>query len=346
MLVAWLAAMLILSVFGLAISSSVSNATEDDGEVEEQAPPFELPVDEENAEGAIDRAEDAAEDGAATFLKVEGYEPWAALVINAGDPAGVDEVTVDFEDNTLIIEATDSNDTNQVNILINKAFADEYLAEAESDLEIETSDAVNYEGLDESNASAGGGAMYVFHIDHFSTQTIEMSQVIDFDIPIPGERHYGEATDAAAHGAATFLKVEGYEPWAALVINAGHQDGIDEVTVDFDGETLIIEATDEKEEPNHVTILMNKEFADEHLAEAEDDLNIETSDAVNYEGLDESNATVGGLAMYVFHIEEFSTQTIEVSAADLMPFGGTTLFLVLVAVAIPVAIYTLKKKKQ
>jgi len=347
MLVTWLAAMLILSVFGLAISSSVSFATEDDGEDEEQDPPFDPPV--ENGETHRNRAEDAAAHGAATFLQVEGYEPWAALVINAGDPAGVDEVTVAFEDDTLIIEATDSNDTNHVNILINKAFADEYLAEAESDIEIEVSDAVNYRGLDESNASAGGGAMYVFHIEHFSTQTIEMS-IPPFDLPGDVENAEGaidRAEDAAAHGAATFLKVEGYEPWAALVINAGDPAGVDEVTVDFDGETLTIEATDDND-ANHVTILMNKAFADEHLADSEGDLEIETSDAVNYEGLDESNASAGGGAMYVFQVTGFSTQTIEVSAADWLPdwlpFLGIPLLLV--AMAIPVAYYTLKKKKQ
>ncbi|MEF8832978.1 MAG: hypothetical protein V5A66_05630, partial [Candidatus Thermoplasmatota archaeon] len=147
MLVAWLAAMLILSVLGIAISSDVSFATQDDGE---ESQPFDPPVDD--GEARENRAEDAAANGSATFIKVEGYDPWAALVINAGDPAGVDAVTVDFENNTLIIEATDSNETNHVSILINKAFADEHLAEAEDDLEINTSDAVNYDGLDESNA--------------------------------------------------------------------------------------------------------------------------------------------------------------------------------------------------
>ncbi|MFW6064552.1 MAG: hypothetical protein ACOC8Y_03140 [Candidatus Natronoplasma sp.] len=346
MLVAWLASMLILSVFGLAISSGVSLASEDDGEESEQGPPFELPVDDKNAEGAIDRAEDAAEDGAATFLKVEGYEPWAALVINAGDPAGVDEVTVDFEEDTLIIEATDSNDTNHVSILINKAFADEYLADAESDLEIELSDAVNHEGLDESNESAGGGPMYVFQVEHFSTQTIEMSSQPDLPFNPPnrnGEAFRNEAENAASSGAATFLYVEDYEPWAALVINAGDPAGVDAVTVSFEDDTLTIEATDGND-TNHVTILLNKAFADEHLADSEGDLNIETSDAVNYDGLDESNASAGGRAMYVFQIEHFSTQTIEMSAEDSIPFLGTPMLLI--AVAIPVAYYTLKKKKQ
>ncbi|MBS3781931.1 MAG: hypothetical protein KGY68_04915 [Candidatus Thermoplasmatota archaeon] len=313
MLVAWLATMLILSVFGLAMSSV---ASEDDGEESDSGPPFEPPV--EDGEAHRNRAENASSNGSATFLQVEDYEPWAALVINAGDPSGVDVVTVDFENDTLIIEATDSNETNHVSILINKAFADEYLAEAESDLEINTSDAVNYDGLDNSNESAGGGAMYVFHIEHFSTQTIEMSSQ-PFEPPVEdGETHRNRARNASANGAATFLQVEGYEPWAALVINAGDPRGIDLVTVSFENDTLIIEATDSND-TNHVSILINKAFADEYLAEAESDLEINTSDAVNYDGLDNSNESAGGGAMYVFHIEHFSTQTIEMSSQPIDP---------------------------
>jgi len=346
LLVAGLASMLVLSVFGLAISTDVSLAFEDDEEENEQGPPFDPPV--ENGEAHRNRARNASRQGAATFLQVEDYEPWAALVINAGDPEGVDLVTVSFENDTLIIEATDSNDTNHVNILINKEFADEYLAEAESDIEIEVSDAVNYEGLDNSNASAGGGAMYVFHIEHFSTQTIEMSGP-PFDPPFnppnrAGEAFRNRAENASSRGAATFLYVEDYEPWAALVINAGDPAGVDAVAVSFENETLRIEATDSND-TNHVTILINKAFADEHLADSEGNLNIETSDAVNYDGLDESNASAGGRAMYVFHIEHFSTQWIEISEEDrIIPFLGTSM--ILVAVAVPVAYYTLKKKRQ
>ncbi len=182
-LVVWIILMLVLSTSAILVSSGSSSIYSEDRDVNESErnsgrargreidPPVDIP---EKADAFLNRAENAAS-GAATFLKVEGYEPWAALVINAGDPEGVDEVTVSFEDDTLIIEATDDNDTNHVTILMNKAFADEYLADAEDDLEIETSDAVNYEGLDNSNASAGGRAMYVFHIRHFSTQTIEVS---------------------------------------------------------------------------------------------------------------------------------------------------------------------------
>lgn len=141
-----------------------------------QAPiEFDPPAGGDNAEGYVNEAQNAAANGAVTFLRVEGYEPWAALVVNAGDPRGVDAVTASFEDDTLTIEAQDSNSTNHVTILINKKFADEHLADSEGDIDIETSDAVNYEGMNDSNESAGGNAVYVFQISEFSTQTIKMS---------------------------------------------------------------------------------------------------------------------------------------------------------------------------
>ncbi len=300
----------------------------------------------EEGETHRNRAENAAAHGAATFLRVEDYHPWAALVVNAGDPDGVDAVTVDFENETLTIKAKDSNHTNHVTILINKNFADEYLADSEGNLEINTSEAVNYEGLDEDNET-DDGAMYVFHIEHFSTQTIELSQGKgDPPIDIPpveeGNTHRNRAENAGAHGAATFLKVEGYEPWAALVVNPGDPNGVDLVTISFENDTLTIEATDSNE-TNNVTIVINKNFADEHLADSEGDLNIETSDAVNYEGQEESEDGEGP-GMYVFHIEHFSTQTIEISAQDSIPFLGTPLMLI--AIAIPVMIYAITKKEQ
>ncbi len=293
-----------------------------------------------------DMVEEAASQGAASFLKVEGYEPWAVMVVNAGDPRGVDMVTVSFEDGVLRIEATDSNHTNHVTILMNKEFADLHLAEAESDLEIETSDAVNYEGLNEAHEIAADQAVYVFHIENFSTQWIEVSgrtPPSDFVPPVEDAKgYYDSAKNAAAHGAVTFLKVEGYEPWAAAVVNAGDPRGVDMVTVSFEDGVLRIEVTDNNH-TNHVSILMNRAFADEHLADAEGDLEIETSDAVNYEGLDRSNASVGGGAVYVFHVENFSTQWIEVSAAEDIPHAG--FILLLVAVAIPAVYYVFRKKE-
>jgi len=330
----------ILSVILIAlipVSIATTSIAEESGPIDEFDPPV------EGGEMFRNRARNASSNGAATFLKVEDYEPWAALVINAGDPRGVDSVTASFEDDTLRIEAQDNNHTNRVTILINKEFADEYLADAEGDLEIETSDAVNYDGLDNSNASAGGGAVYVFHIEHFSTQYIEMSGIVDIDPPVEGgETFRNTAQNAASYGAASFIWVEDYEPWAALVINAGDPAGIDSVTVSFEDDTLRIEAQDSNS-INHVTILINKAFADEHLADAEADLEIETSDAVNYDGLDNSNASAGGGAVYVFHIEHFSTQWIEMSADDSIPFIGIPL--ILMAGAVPVAYYYFKKKE-
>ncbi|MFW5927727.1 MAG: hypothetical protein ACOCSL_00895 [Thermoplasmatota archaeon] len=171
----------VLSVL-LLILIPLSMSTMSIADESEPIDDFEPPVD--GGEAFRNRAENAAANGAATFLRVEGYEPWAALVINAGDPAGVDAVTASFEDDTLRIEATDNNSANSVTILINKAFADEHLAEAEGDLEIETSDAVNYDGLENSNTSAGGGAVYVFHIEDFSTQWFEITA--DQSIPFVG----------------------------------------------------------------------------------------------------------------------------------------------------------------
>ncbi|MFO7991358.1 MAG: hypothetical protein R6U61_03570 [Thermoplasmata archaeon] len=315
--------------------------------VQSQSYEFTPPV--EGAEGYVNQARNASSYGAATFLQVEGYTPWAALVINAGNPDGVDMVTVTFDDetDTLTIEAQDSNDTNHASIMVNKAFADEYIADSEGNLDISTSDAVNYEGLDNSNESAGGGAVYVFHIEHFSTQTVSMSPVDenDFEPPVDGgEAFTKEAKNAAANGAVTFLRVEGYEPWAALVVNAGDPHGVDAVTVDFDKDedTLTIEAQDSNT-TNHVTILVNKAFADKYIAESEGDLKVDTSDAVNYEGLENSNDSAGGGAVYVFHIEHFSTQSIKVSAEE-APFPGFAVLLL--ASAVPVAYYAYKKKRQ
>ncbi len=117
------------------------------------------------------------------------------------------------------------------------------------------------------------------------------------------------------------------------------------MTLSFENDTLTIEATDSNES-NNVTIVVNREFADEHLADSEGNLDIETSDAVNYEGKEESENGEGS-GKYVFHIEHFSTQTIEISAQDeskdSVPFLGSSLMLI--AIAIPVILYGIKKKK-
>jgi len=216
--------------------------------------------------------------------------------------------------------------------------------EPQSDLDPDTIYTVTVKGGGNGVKDLAGNPMESDYVWSFDTD-LEASDP-PFDPPVDGgEAHENRAENAASNGAATFLWVEGYQPWAALVINAGDPAGIDAVTVSFEDETLTIEATDSNS-TNHVTILINKAFADEHLADSEGDLNIETSDAVNYDGMDESNASAGGGGVYVFQVEEFSTQTIEMSAEDTedTPFLGT--LMLLIAMAIPVVYYTLKKKKQ
>ncbi len=165
----------------------------------------------------------------------------------------------------------------------------------------------------------------------------------DFEPPLDGAQAYmDQAENAAAHGAATFIKVDGYEPWAVLVINAGNPMGVDLVTVTFDNGVLRIEATD-SDSTNHATILMNKEFANQHLADAEGNLEIETSDAVNYRGLNQSHPGAGNNAMYVFQIEHFSTQWIEISTKE-APFPGFAW--VLLAAVVPVVFFAVRKKER
>lgn len=140
-----------------------------------QQPPIDLPSQFQCAFG------EATSLSAVTFLCVEGYAPWAALIVEAGDPFGIDQATATFDGTTLRIEVTDSDEGVDPNviILINKAFADDHLVEFGSDPAIQTSDAVNYEGLESSHTQAPGGIggpFYVFIISSFSTQFIEMSK--------------------------------------------------------------------------------------------------------------------------------------------------------------------------
>lgn len=127
-------------------------------------------------ESAIGIATGAGGTGVATFVFADDVEPWAALVVNAGTPDGIDRVLVTFsmEDKTVTIEAEDEVSTNVVTILVNKAFIDDYIQSAESTLSIEVSEAVNYQGVT-SSADAGGAMVYVFVITHFSVQSISIS---------------------------------------------------------------------------------------------------------------------------------------------------------------------------
>lgn len=139
----------------------------------------------EGANSYKDKAENIGY-GAASFLFVDGYTPWAAMIVNAGDPGGVDMVTVSFDEETetLSIELTDSNSTNHATVLVNKNFADKYIADA--NLTFDLSDAVNYDGMEESNETASD--VYVFQVEHFSTQTIKVSDggTAPNDTPAPG----------------------------------------------------------------------------------------------------------------------------------------------------------------
>lgn len=140
--------------------------------------PIDIPFDEIHEK--IGRANGAGASGVATFMKAEGYDRWASLVINAEDANGVESVTIEFKDEKLVIEVTDEKEDNYVTILVNKNFVDEHISNSEGNLNIETSSgAVVYQGLDESHPSAGGGAVYVFQIEHFSTHNIEISSAED-----------------------------------------------------------------------------------------------------------------------------------------------------------------------
>ncbi|NIN69504.1 MAG: hypothetical protein GTO63_33435 [Anaerolineae bacterium] len=139
-------------------------------------PPVELPpVPYPDIEFAIGVATGAGGTGVATFLFTEGRDPWAALVVEAGTPDGIDRVTVTFsmETKTLTIEAEDIEPTNEVSILVSKAFVVAFIESLEDGLVIEVSEAINYQGPTIS-ADAGGAEVYVFVVTHFSLQSIRI----------------------------------------------------------------------------------------------------------------------------------------------------------------------------
>lgn len=129
------------------------------------------------SEWAVAHASNAAHGGAATFIYAEGVTPWAVLVINAGDPHGVAAVNVSYDANTktLTVTAQDSNSTNHVTILVNKAFVDRFISAAQGVLDVRMTNGVRDEGEAASHPGAGGSDVYVFQVDHFSTQVITMS---------------------------------------------------------------------------------------------------------------------------------------------------------------------------
>lgn len=150
-------------------------------------PPFDLPPVPFDVESAIGVATGAGGTGAATFVFAEGADHWAALVVRAGSPDGVERVTVTFETETrtLTIQLEDSRPTNVASVLINEEFVATLIETAEEEVIIEVSQAVNYEGVGASE-DAGGAQVYVFAVTHFSVQTIRISSQA-----IPGDTFMG-----------------------------------------------------------------------------------------------------------------------------------------------------------
>lgn len=140
--------------------------------------------------------------------------------------------------------------------------------------------------------------------------------------PIPGKivkTAIGLAQNAGGLDNATFIFAEEDGPWAALVVNAGTEDGVDRVSLTYtsDTRTLTIEAEDAAP-TNVVTILVNLEFVEALVAPPDGRLIVRISDAVTYQGLVASD-DAGGEEVYVFVVTHFSVQTIRISPASLEP---------------------------
>ncbi len=141
------------------------------------APPVELPpIPGKSVEIAIGIAQNAGGRGVATFVFAQEDGLWAALVVNATTPDGVDRVSVAYtlETRTLTIEVEDEVPSNVVTILVNGAYVEDLVAASDGSLIVEVTDAVNYGGLVASE-DAGGEEVYVFIVTHFSVQTIRLS---------------------------------------------------------------------------------------------------------------------------------------------------------------------------
>ena len=171
---------------------------------------------------------------------------------------------------------------------------------------------------------------------------------IGIDMPVDYEVHMNQGVNVGT-GAVDFIYVEGYEPFAVMVVNAGSP--VDYVNVSYSrmNKELVIEATDAKA-TNNVIILVNKAFVDEFIA-TQENTNFSVSDAVNYEGLDnkfndleESSETIDG-AYYVFMITGFSTQTITISSTSLFTPMNSTIILAVVVILV-IAVYMVKKKNK
>lgn len=141
--------------------------------------------------------------------------------------------------------------------------------------------------------------------------------------PIPGktvETAVGLAENAGGFGAATFVFAEEDGLWAALVVDAGTEEGVDRVSVTYTPETrsLLVEVEDDLA-TNVVTILVNAGFVEDLVAEEDGGLTIEIPQAVNYEGR-KASEEAGGAEVYVFVVTHFSIHSILLSPSGGLPF--------------------------
>ena len=169
---------------------------------------------------------------------------------------------------------------------------------------------------------------------------------IEIDVPVDYKIHIDQGLNVGS-GAVDFLYVEGYEPFAVMVVNAGSP--VDYVNLSYSSmrKELVIEATDAKA-TNTVIILVNKAFVDEFIG-TQENTNFTVSDSVNYEGLDNkfndldgSNETIDG-GYYVFMITGFSTQTITIASTSFFTPMNTAIIIGLV-VLIAIIVFRMKKK--
>ncbi len=164
-----------LMALALSVIGPVSLALQVPPDRQYQPPDFDLPT---GLECNILGSATSIGPSAVTFLCVDGYSPWAAMVVEAGTPMGFDSIVISFDGNNLRIEVTDQQ-SRAVTILVNKAFADQHLDSSEGNLDIRTSDAVNYEGLQDTVQGVPEGIegpFYVFIITSFSIRWVEMSE--------------------------------------------------------------------------------------------------------------------------------------------------------------------------
>ena len=181
-----------------------------------------------------------------------------------------------------------------------------------------------------------------------SSSTLGQVPDLGIDIPVDYEQHIGSAQNVGT-GAVDFIYVEGYEPFAVMVVNAASP--VDSVVLDYSSmkKELTITATDAKA-TNNVIILVNKAFVDEFIG-TQEKTNFTVSDAVNYEGLDNKYKDIEGAGSgieggyYVFKITGFSSQTITVSSTSLATPQNIMIISLIAIIIVGVVIFYNKSKK-